>query len=178
MKHFGSRAAGTDERSVPSPAHDTGVLLFRLAVGLTMAAHGAQKLFGWFSGGGVKFWGQFFASVGYPSGRTMAVVAGLSELLGGLGLALGLLTPLAGAAVVGTMANAISVKWGGAFFAPKGVEYELVLAAGAAALALSGPGSFAIDRYLPGVRSHRLGYGIAALAVGALAAAITLLVRN
>lgn len=115
---------------------------------------------------------------GYPSGRAMAVVAGLSETLGGLGLVVGLLTPLAGAAVVGTMINALAVKWGGGFFAPKGVEYELLLTAGAAALALTGPGRYAIDRALPGLRAHRLAYGVAALLLGAVIAGGVLLVRK
>src|SRR5262245_53302210 len=87
--------------------YNIGLLILRLAVGLTMAAHGTQKLFGWFNGGGLDGTGQFFSSVGYPSGKTMAVIAGLSETLGGLGLTLGLITPLAGAAVAGTLINAL-----------------------------------------------------------------------
>src|SRR5690606_15400585 len=93
--------------------YDTGLLVLRLALGLTMAAHGAQKLFGWFGGGGLEGTGQFFAMSGYPAGETMALIAGLTETLGGLALAVGLLTPLAGAAVLGTMINAMAVKWGG-----------------------------------------------------------------
>lgn len=107
-------------RDASPHGYDAGLLLLRLALGLTMAAHGAQKLFGWFGGPGLDGTGQFFTMSGYPAGRTMAVVAGLSETLGGLGLVAGLLTPLAGAAVVGTMINALAVKWGGGFFAPKG----------------------------------------------------------
>ncbi|MER6922661.1 DoxX family protein, partial [Streptomyces spiralis] len=124
-------------------AYDAGLLIVRVVLGLTVAAHGAQKLFGWFGGGGLKGTGQFFTMSGYPSGETMAAIAGLSETLGGLGLVLGLLTPLAGAAVLGTMINALAVKWGGGFFAPQGVEYEVLLTAGAAGLALTGPGRIA-----------------------------------
>lgn len=171
------RASGADEPGIRLRAHNVGLLLMRLALGLPMASHGAQKLFGWFSGGGVDGTGQFFTSVGYPSGKAMAVLAGLSELLGGLGLALGLLTPLAGAAVVGIMVNAVAVKWGGGFYTPTGVEYELTLASGAAALALSGPGRLALDAHLPGVRTHRAGYGITAVALGILMAALVLLFR-
>ncbi|MYV78377.1 DoxX family membrane protein, partial [Streptomyces sp. SID1046] len=83
--------------SLSTPGHDTGLLLLRLVLGLTMAAHGAQKLFGWFGGGGISGTGQFFTASGYSAGDAMAVLAGLTETLGGLGLALGLLTPLAGA---------------------------------------------------------------------------------
>lgn len=165
-------------RSTSPHAYDSGLLLLRLALGLTVAAHGAQKLFGWFGGGGLEGTGQFFEMSGYPAGETMALIAGLSETLGGLALALGLLTPLAGAAVFGTMINALAVKWGGGFFAPAGVEYELLLAAGAAGLALTGPGRLAVDRFLPGLRAHRLGYGVAAVALGAVSAGLVLLIRN
>ncbi|MDQ1033746.1 putative oxidoreductase [Streptomyces sp. V3I8] len=166
--------------TVPAPLHayDVGLLILRVTIGLTAAAHGTQKLFGWFGGGGLDGTGQFFAMSGYPSGRSMAVVAGLSETLGGLGLVVGLFTPLAGAAVLGTMINALAVKWGGGFFAPDGVEYELVLAAAAAALALTGPGRLAVDRHLPVLRAHRLVHGVAAVVLAVVLAALVLLVRD
>ncbi|MEV0296347.1 DoxX family protein [Nocardia sp. NPDC050710] len=159
-------------------AYDAGLLVLRLAVGLTMAAHGTQKLFGWFDGGGISGTGRFFASVGYPMSDAMAVVAGTSELLGGLGLAMGLVTPLAAAAILGVMINAIAVKGTDAFFGPKGIEYDLILAFSACALALTGPGRIAVDHYLPVLRNHRLSYGIAAIALGVVTAAIVLVIRN
>jgi putative oxidoreductase len=159
-------------------AYDAGLLVLRLTVGLTMAAHGSQILFGWFGGAGLDGIGQFFTMSGYPSGKAMAVVAGLGETLGGLGLAAGLLTPLAAAVLVGTMVNALAVKWGDGFFAPKDSEYELLLTAAAAALALTGPGRLAADRFLPGLRSHRLAYGATAVALGLLTAGIVLLLRK
>lgn len=162
----------------PSAAQDAGLLVLRLALGLTMAVHGAQKLFGWFGGGGPEGAGAFLTSAGYPSGGTLALVAGLTETLGGLGLVLGLLTPLAGAAVLGTMLNALAVKWGGGFFAPAGPEYELLLAAAAAALTLSGPGRWSADHFLPVLRAQRLTYGIVAVLLGAAAAGIVLLTRS
>ncbi|MFI9273080.1 DoxX family protein [Kitasatospora sp. NPDC052896] len=167
----------SDRTSNGTPGQDVGLLVLRLAVGLTLAAHGSQIL-GWISGSGLDATGRFFTMSGYPSGRAMAVVAGLGELLGGLGLAAGLLTPLAAAAVVGTMVNAVAVKWNGGFFAPQGIEYELLLTAGAAALALTGPGRLAADRLLPGLRSHRTAYGVAALALALASAAVILALRR
>ncbi|MBV7702903.1 DoxX family protein [Nocardia nova] len=158
--------------------YDAGLLVLRLVIGLTVAAHGTQKLFGWFGGGGISGTGQFFSASGYPASDAMAAVAGLSETLGGLGLALGLLTPLAAAAVLGVMINAIEVHGTGSFFAPKGFEYESTLALAAAALALTGPGRFSVDHYLPVLRTHRLVYGVAAIVLAVVAASIVLLVRN
>ncbi|MCX5588556.1 DoxX family protein [Streptomyces erythrochromogenes] len=171
-------AAQTPLTALSTSGHDAGLLLLRLVLGLTMAGHGAQKLFGWFGGGGISGTGQFFTASGYPAGDAMAVLAGLTETLGGLGLAAGLLTPLAGAAVVGTLINAIAVHGTGSFFAPAGIEYELLLTAGAAALALTGPGRYAADRFLPVLRAQRLAHGALALALGVVLAAVMLLVRN
>ncbi|MFD9373954.1 DoxX family protein [Streptomyces sp. NPDC059999] len=157
---------------------DAGLLLLRVVLGLTMAAHGSQKLFGWFGGGGIGGTGEFFTASGYPAGDAMAVLAGLTETLGGLGLAVGLLTPLAGAALVGTMINAIAVHGVGSFFAPEGIEYELLLTVGAAALALTGPGRYAADRFLPVLRENRAAHGALALALGVVLGGVLLLVRG
>ncbi|WP_371596828.1 DoxX family protein [Streptomyces sp. NBC_00564] len=170
--------AQSDSAPPPLPAYDLGLLIVRLTLGITAAAHGSQKLFGWFGGGGLDGTGQFFTMSGYPSGKTMAVIAGLSETLGGLGLVLGLITPLAGAAVVGVMINAIAVKWGGGFFAPDGIEYELLFAVTAAGLAFTGPGRLAVDRHLPVLRAHRVGYGVAAVILAVVIASLVLLIRN
>ncbi|MGW7069289.1 DoxX family protein [Streptomyces sp. NPDC054855] len=153
---------------------DIGLLLLRCAVGLTMAVHGSQKLFGWFNGAGLDSTAGFFASDGYSAPKTMATVAGLTETLCGLGLAIGLLTPLAGAGIVGIMLNAIAMKWGNGFFNPSGIEYDLVLLTAAVSLALAGPGRFAVDHLLPVPRTHRLSHGIAAVALGAVSAAVVL----
>ncbi|MFJ8076476.1 DoxX family protein [Streptomyces sp. NPDC096176] len=161
-----------------SAAYDVGLLLLRVVLGLAMAAHGAQKLFGWFDGPGLTATGEAFSASGYPAGQVMAVVAALSETLGGLGLAVGLFTPLAAAAVVGVMINAIAVKWGGGFFSPKGIEFELLILTAAASLALTGPGRLAADHFLPVLRRHRLVHGLAAVALGVVTAVIVLLVRE
>ncbi|MEV4924173.1 DoxX family protein [Streptomyces roseoverticillatus] len=155
-----------------------GVLLLRLMLGIIMVAHGTQKLFGWFDGPGLDGTAKGFEAWGYPVPKAMAVIAGLSEALGGAGLFLGLLTPLAAAAVLGTMVNALGVTWEGGFLLPRGVEFTLLVAVSAAALALTGPGRYAADAYLPVVRHHRLSYGITAIALALVVGAVFLLIRD
>jgi putative oxidoreductase len=82
---------------------DTAILFVRLAFGLAIAAHGAQKLFGWFGGHGIRGTGGFFEAIGFRPGFPFAIAAGLSELGGGVLIAAGLLTPVGGAAVMSAM---------------------------------------------------------------------------
>ena len=83
-----------------------GLLILRIAVGALFVGHGTQKLFGWFGGHGIEGTAGFMRSLGYRSGRAAAVLAGLAETFGGLFLAMGFLTPLAAAAIIGVMFNA------------------------------------------------------------------------
>ncbi len=147
-------------------------------LGIIMMAHGTQKLFGWFDGPGLDGTAKGFELFGYPAPKTMAVVAGLSETLGGLGLFLGFLTPLAAAAVLGTMINALGVTWEGGFLGPKGVEFTLLVAVSAAALALTGAGAYGVDRFVPGLRVPRLAVGVGAIALACVAGAVVLLIRD
>src|SRR6266571_226168 len=107
-----------------------GLLLLRLAVGLTLAAHGAQKLFGWFGGPGLAAIGPVMEQLGFVPGRRSAFLAGLAETGGGLLLALGLLTPLAAAIVFAVMVVAgVSVHLPRGFFLTNGgYESTLILA--------------------------------------------------
>src|SRR3979411_353419 len=120
-----------------------GLLILRLVIGLTLAAHGAQKLFGWFGGGGIAGTAPFLEQLGFRPARLHAALAGIAETAGGLLLAAGLLTPLAAAALIGVMVGAAwSVHWQKGFFLQGGgFEYTLVLAAGALAIAFTGPGA-------------------------------------
>ncbi|MEU6669107.1 DoxX family protein [Streptomyces sp. NPDC046727] len=156
-------------------AADCGLLLVRLTFGLLMAAHGAQKLFGFFGGDGLTATGKGFESLGYRPGKLFAVIGGLSELLGGLGLAVGLLTPLAAAAVIGVMINAMATVTGahGLWAADGGVEYNVAIAVVALAVAAIGPGRLAVDRFF---RWGKGGWAEAAVALGlgGIGAAITL----
>jgi putative oxidoreductase len=124
-----------------------GLLVLRLVVGLAMAAHGAQKLFGWFGGYGIAGTGGFFEGLGFRPGPLFALAAGLSELGGGLLLALGLLGPVGSALILSVMVvAAITVHWGKPFFAStNGIEVPLLYAAAAVGLALTGPGIYSFD---------------------------------
>ncbi|MET9607816.1 DoxX family protein [Streptomyces sp. NPDC006512] len=157
---------------------DVGLPVLRLVLGCIMAVHGTQKLFRWFDGPGIKGTGMFFSKAGYPAGETMAAIAGLTETLGGIGLILGLLTPLSAAAIVGVMINAISVKWAGDVIGQAGVEFESLIIAAAVTLALTGPGRYALDRFLPVLRDHRLVHGFLALALAVVLAVLVLLLRD
>jgi putative oxidoreductase len=129
---------------------DAGILLARVILGLGLAAHGAQKLFGWFGGHGLAGTGGFMEGLGYRPGRLFALAAGLGELAGGLLTAAGLLGPLGPAIVIAVMVVAMgSVHWGHGFFAERnGVELPLLYATGALALAFAGPGAYSLDRLL------------------------------
>ncbi|MER6029998.1 DoxX family protein [Streptomyces sp. NPDC001851] len=156
-------------------AADVGLLLIRLTFGLLMAAHGAQKVFGLFGGPGLTTTGKGFAALGYHPGKLFAAIGGLSESLGGLGLALGLLTPLAAAALIGVMINAMATVTGahGLWEEDGGVEYSVCIAVVALAVAAIGPGRLAADRFF---RWGGGGWKEAALALGlgGAAAAVTL----
>lgn len=125
-------------------------LVLRVPVGLILAAHGAQKLFGWFGGYGLEGTGQWMASIGLEPGYTMALLAGSAEFFGGLALVLGLLTRPAAVVVAFTMLVALfSVHVGnGLFMANNGYEYALSLSAVAVALAIQGAGHLSLDSWL------------------------------
>jgi putative oxidoreductase len=151
-----------------------GILLLRVVVGLAFVGHGTQKLFGWFGGYGPQGSGGFFASQGYRAGVLMAVAAGLCETVGGLLLALGLATPLAGALLAIVMINAIgSVTFKRAFML--GSELEIAYLTVAVSLAATGPGRFSLDRAI-GWDDNISGvwWGAAALAAAAVISFVTL----
>jgi putative oxidoreductase len=155
-----------------------GLLIIRLAVGLTLAAHGAQKLFGWFGGGGLSQTAQMFEQAGLRPARAQALLAGMAEMGGGVLLALGFLTPLASAAVVAVMMVAVGVMHlEHGFFAYKGGwEYNLVLAASALGVAFAGPGALSLDAALG--LSWGEAWAVAALIVGLIAGGAVLIARN
>jgi putative oxidoreductase len=147
---------------------DLGLLLLRVLVGVTFSLHGFQKLFGWFSGGGLDGTARWFASLGFGDGRAAALMAGSSEIAGGLGLAAGLLTPLAAAAMIGVMTVAALVNHAdnGFWSAKKGWELNGYLIVVAAAVAVTGPGAYSLDAALGLDRLAGPGVGALALAGG------------
>ncbi|MFI7007142.1 DoxX family protein [Streptomyces sp. NPDC050145] len=152
---------------------DLGLLALRLGTGGVLAAHGAQKLLGWFGGGGLSGTAAAMESMGYSPPKASALAAGLGEAGGGALLALGLATPVAGAAAAGTMAGAAAVHAPNGFFAMGGgYEYPAFLGFVAAGLAVTGPGRYSLDRAFAGVLDRPwmvpaalVGAGAAALAV-------------
>jgi putative oxidoreductase len=129
----------------------TGLLIARLILGLVLASHGAQKLFGWFGGYGIKGTGGYFESVlGYRPGALFAAAAGLAEFGGGLLTALGLLNPIGPALIVMVMlvaALTVHIK-NGWFAANNGYELPMVYLAGALAFAFAGSGDYSLDNML------------------------------
>ncbi|MFG3657651.1 DoxX family protein [Streptomyces sp. NPDC047706] len=156
-------------------ASDVAILLLRLAVGLILAGHGAQKLFGWFGGAGLDATAKGFAQQGYEPGTFFAALAGVSELLGGLGLAVGLLTPLAAAAAVGVMFNAMTVAPQFSLWpdGPPAFAYPMLIALAALTIAAVGPGRLSLDVLFPWRDGGWVPFGIA-LGLGVLAGALVL----
>ena len=143
---------------------DAGLLALRATAGLVLAGHGAQKLFGWWGGPGMDFMVKSLGEAGYTPARFFALLLGSTELVAGLLLAVGLLTPLACAAAIGVMFNAVvGVHWPAGLWAPNGYELPLMFGVAALAIGCTGPGRLSLDRHRPWV-----GGGIvpAAFAVG------------
>jgi putative oxidoreductase len=149
-----------------------GRLILRLVMGGYFIGHGTQKLFGWFGGHGPDATGQFFESIGLRPGKQHALAAGAAEAGGGTLVALGALTPLGSAAIVGTMLTAIQRVHAknGPWVTEQGYEYNLVLIAAALALAETGPGSPSIDT-ARGSKMYGSGWALLALVLGAAGAA-------
>jgi putative oxidoreductase len=147
-----------------------GLLIARVVVGLLMAAHGTQKLLGWFGGYGLKATGDFFSQLGFRPGRTFAAAASLAEVTSGLLIALGLLGPIGPALMISVMiVAAVTVHLGNGLFATtNGVEVPLLYSTAGVGLSLIGFGAYSLDAWLglstvwtPTVTFIALGIGIA-----------------
>jgi putative oxidoreductase len=125
------------------------LLLLRVTLGLTLFPHGCQKLFGWFGGAGFEKFTGFFDKMGWhPAAFWVAVVA-LTEIVGGLLLAVGFLTRFAAAAILIFMINAIwATSAKGFFWTQGGMEYSLLIGVVALVFLIKGAGRFSIDHAL------------------------------
>jgi len=142
------------------------LLILRLVAGLTLAAHGAQKLFGWFDGPGLTRLRQGFDKQGFKPAWLWVYLVILGELGGGVSVALGFLTPLGAAGIFGAMFMAtFKSHWKNGFFASKrGYEYTLVLMAVSIAIGLAGPGSYSLDALFGIALPEALVFGVLAVA--------------
>src|ERR1051326_174003 len=129
---------------------DAGLLIARLIIGPGIAAHGAQKLYGWFGGHGIDGTAGFLEGLGFRPGRLFASATGVCEFFGGLLIALGLFGPVGPALVIIVMVTAmLTVHAGHGFFAEsRGIELPLVNATGAFLIAVAGPGLYSMDAVL------------------------------
>ena len=159
---------------------DLGLLALRALLAVLLGAHACQKLFGWFRGRGVAGTASLFEADGLRPGAPMVVIAGLTELGAAALFLAGLVTPLAAAMAIGTMTVAVSTLW------PKGVwahmggfEVPLTYAAIALCLAITGPGGYALDRFLPwSLHGPFWAAGAAALALAAASPLVGIVARH
>ena len=127
-----------------------GLLILRLVIGVIMIGHGAQKVFGWWGGPGLAGWTQAMTRMRIRPPQAWAYISAFGEVAGGTLLILGFLTPLACAAIAGSMLVAIYlVHLPKGFWVSKGgYEFNLSILGAIVALALIGPGAVSVDAAL------------------------------
>lgn len=152
---------------------DLGRLAARVVIGGLFIGHGTQKLFGWFGGPGMAGTEQMMTSLQLQPARANAYAAGVTETVGGALLAVGAVTPLPAAGLIGTMLTAIRTVHApnGPWAAQGGWEYNAVLAASLMALVDAGPGDPSVDAALGTGRSGPK-WALAALGAGAVSSAL------
>jgi len=161
-------------------AISAGLLLLRLVIGLAMAAHASQKLFGWFGGHGLAGTAGFFEMLGFRPGRVFALAAGTTELVSGILIALGFLGPIGSALMLSVMiVAALTVHWKNGFFASAGgIELTVLFAVAAVALAFTGFGQFSLDAVTGLDTVFTPTDAVAALAIGVVGAIGNLSLRR
>ncbi|MGK8436355.1 DoxX family protein [Ectopseudomonas hydrolytica] len=134
-------------KSITATQAGFGITILRIVAGITFAAHGAQKLFGWFGGYGLDGVAQWMESIGLTPGYLMALGAGSAEFFGGVALIIGLLVRPAAVVLAVTMLVAIfTVHFANGFFmSNNGYEFALALLAISVALAFEGAGKLSVD---------------------------------
>lgn len=166
--------------SPDAPMLGAGLLVVRLVLGPLMAAHGAQKLFGWFGGPGPRETAAGMEHLGFRPGLPFALAAGWTEVAAGVLMTLGLLGPAGPALMVSVMlVAAVSAHLRNGLWAQKGgYELALLYGAGAFALALTGPGQYSADAALGLTRLWTPGAAWLALGIGIAGGAANLLARR
>jgi putative oxidoreductase len=163
--HSAARHAAPDSTEIDDDEHDDrlhdvgrrgtqhlGLLVLRVGLGVVLAAHGLQKLFGWWGGSGVTGFRNSLSDVGYQHADILAYVSAGGELVAGVLLVLGLFTPLAAAGALAFLINGLLATVSArphthtfSYFLPEGHEYQITLIAMAAAVILCGPGRYGLD---------------------------------
>jgi putative oxidoreductase len=139
-------------KSVVATQAGYGLTVLRIIAGITFAAHGSQKLFGWFGGYGLEGVGQWMESIGLAPGYLQALMAGSAEFFGGIALIIGLLARPAAAVLAVTMVVAIATVHlaNGFFMSNNGYEFALALLAISAAILIEGAGKLSLDKRIAG----------------------------
>ncbi|WP_103335441.1 DoxX family membrane protein [Amycolatopsis sp. CA-126428] len=172
-----------DDRSDDTPRQGglgLGLLILRLALGVTMGAHGLQHLFGLFGGPGIGGFARVLETYGYHKQTTLlSWITGITEVGGGVLVIVGLFTPLAAAGLLGVAANAVYAKFHGGFFegSGRGFEFELLLAASALSLLFTGSGPISLERNTPW-RKRPLPLGLVSLLLAAAAAVVVIVLTR
>jgi putative oxidoreductase len=145
---------------------DLALFILRVTVGLLLAGHGAQKLFGWFGGQGFRATTNWLSTMGFRPAVLWAFLAGVLELGGGLLFAIGLFSPLGALMIAASMLTAIAkVHWPKVWATTGGFELPLINLAVVIAVSLAGgPGAIALDAVY-GTALPRGAFGIGGLVV-------------
>jgi putative oxidoreductase len=148
------------------PHANKALLLVRLVVGLLFIGHAGQKLFGWFGGQGIEGFTASIAKMGLEPASFWAYFEASAELVGGACLALGLLTPIAAAAIIGDMLVAtVKVHLAkGVWSQDGGFEYNLVLIALLVGIGIMGAGRYSLDQAFRIALPRPLSFAIAVAA--------------
>lgn len=138
------------------PTVDVSLLIIRVAVGVVFMYHGAQKMFGWFDGPGLKF---MMGPQGPGGGGILGLLVSIGECFGGFGIAVGFLSRFSAAANIVIMIGAIAMVHGKNGFGMQnnGFEYNWALIGLLAPILVAGPGAWTIGRFLPLPRNMSTG---------------------